>query len=117
MSTAEESLRYADLFEAELLVELMLRFWKHPLADDEEFRNGLLESAVEALRAAINGDQLLEGLAPSDMNLVAAVWYVEWNSLMNAGEGESEKLHAREQWLDLVRRSIPSCFCDPDDLP
>jgi hypothetical protein len=116
MSIAEESLRYAGLFEAELLVELMLRFWHHPSADDSDYRNHLLENAVEALRLAVAGQGLLEGIAAADTNLVAAIWYVEWQSLANATETEGKEFHARQQWLETVRRTLPSCFCDPEEL-
>ena len=37
MSIAKESLRMTGLFEAEVLVELMLRHWKHLLATDRDF--------------------------------------------------------------------------------
>lgn len=115
MSISEESLRCSGLFEAEVLVELMLRFWKHPFADDSDYRNDLLEGAAEALRAAVSGQQLIEGLQAEDTNLVAAIWYVEWNAVANEADMGSE-LPARRQWLDTVRRSLPSCFCDPKDL-
>jgi hypothetical protein len=116
MSIAEESLHCAGLFEAELLVELMLRFWHHPRADDSDYRNHLLENAVEALRLAVSGQGLLEGIAAADTNLVAAIWYVEWQGLANATETESTDFHARQQWLETVRRALPSCFCDPEEL-
>ena len=45
-------LSICPLFEAELLVRLMLINWEHPLAQDESFRQGLLESATELLIAA-----------------------------------------------------------------
>lgn len=49
------------------------------------------------------------------MNFVAAVWYAESNSL--AGEGSSaEHPQERNAWLQAVRNSVPSCFCDPDLL-
>ena len=48
MSIARASLKLSGLFEAELLLELMLRYWNHPLADDRDFRNNLLENAAES---------------------------------------------------------------------
>jgi len=104
-----------SLFEAELLVRLMLRNWSHPIADDEEFANGLLEGASAALREAIKGLVLIEGLPPTSMNFVAAVWYAEYFEVQqdNSGSPETE---ARRTWLTNVRRALPSCFCDPSDL-
>ena len=34
---AEASLEFTGLFEVEVLLELMLRFWGHPLADNRKF--------------------------------------------------------------------------------
>jgi hypothetical protein len=84
MALVEESLRCAGLYEAELLLELMLRFWQHPRAQDEDFRNELLEQAAEALRRSSSGERLLEDVPPGDMNLVAALWYAEWSSVESA---------------------------------
>ncbi len=117
MSAAKDALNFSGLFESELLVELMLRYWKHPFADDSDFRNNLLETAAEALRLSIAGKSLIDTLQPKDMNLVAAVWYAEWSSV--AGDvqvTEAERIN-RENWLNIVRRALPSCFCDPDQLP
>ena len=113
MSIAKASLRLSGLFEAELLVELMLRYWKHPWAADSEYRAQLLESATEALRAAAAGQRLIENLPPRYMNLIAALWYVEWNGLSSNKEGRAAERRAREKWLGIVRRSLPACFCDP----
>lgn len=74
MTTAERSYQLTGLFEAELLVELMLKYWVHPFADDSEYRASLLESATEVLRASTEGTQFHPNLKPEDMNLVAAVW-------------------------------------------
>jgi len=63
-SIAELAFEMTGTFEAELLVELMLREWKHPLAGSEEFRTNLLESAAEALRASIAGEQLIDAIPP-----------------------------------------------------
>ena len=116
MSTAENAYALAGMFEAELLVELMLNYWNHPFAKNKEFRNELLEHAAEALLASIGGEHLIEGLAPSDMNLVAAVWYVEKVSQRNETENTVEEMESRRLWSQNVRRSVPSCFADPDDL-
>jgi hypothetical protein len=114
VSIAKRSARYTGLFEAELLLELMLRYWQHPLADEREFRNELLEKAAEALRTAAQGQQLIEELPAGDTNLVAAIWYVEWAAL--SASHEVQHRQAREDWLERVRRSLPSCFCDPSLL-
>jgi hypothetical protein len=116
MSIAEESLRCAGLFEAEALLELMLRLWNHPQADDQDFRNDLLESATEALELAVAGQSLLQGLPSKDMNLIAAIWYVESNALTDSSGAEPKNVSARKQWLERVRHTFPSCFCDPADL-
>jgi hypothetical protein len=42
------------MFEAELLLKLMLRFWRHPLADDRDFWDDLIESATGKRRSAVN---------------------------------------------------------------
>lgn len=117
MSVAQESLRLSALFEAELLVELMLRYWNHPLAADAEFRNDLLETSVSALQASTEGTRLFETLAPHNMSLVAAVWYAEWNTLNTDPPTDSVQFAGRRAWTDAVRRALPSCFCDPDILP
>lgn len=112
-SVAKKCLAFSGLFEAELLLELMLRFWEHPLAADRDFRNELLEGAAEALRSSIAGQPLIEAIPPANMNFVAAVWYVEWNAVPDeAADSQGE----RRAWLDRIRRALPSCFCPPDDL-
>jgi len=114
-SVAEKSLDITSLFEAELLVQLMLRNWQHPLADDEDFSNGLLESASEALRDASQGKQLIESVPPTDLNFVAAVWYAE-SCAVEQEESDPQIVAARRAWLSAMRRALPSCFCDPSDL-
>lgn len=110
---AKRSLRYTGLFEAELLVELMLRYWRHPFAAKREFRNVLLEKAADALRLAAEGQQLIEELPAKDTNLVAAIWYVEWSAVVDTMQTKSKSFKARQRWLETVRRALPSCFCDP----
>jgi hypothetical protein len=95
----------------------MLRYWHHPWAEDREFRNGLLESAAEALRASVAGEVLMADVLPQDMNLVAAVWYVEWAALADAAEHGTGECQRRQDWLKRVRHAVPSCFCDPHLLP
>ena len=108
---AKKSLQLTGLYESELLTELLLRFWKHPLADDADFRLGLLESAAEVLRSSIDGEQLLEDMPPSEMNLVAAIWTAEWRSVSLDPEITNEERLTRIEWLTTIRRAIPSCFC------
>jgi hypothetical protein len=115
LTIAQLSLSFTGAFESELLTELMLRHWNHPFANDEEFRNHLLESAAEILRDSIKGMRLITDVRPNDMNLVAAVWLAEWTLLANTA-GSAER-PVRELWLQTVRRALPSCFCDPDLLP
>jgi hypothetical protein len=55
-------LAFSGLYEAELLIELMLRHWQHPLAEDGEFRNNLLEGAADVLRSCVAGQPALEGI-------------------------------------------------------
>jgi len=112
-SIARRCLAFSGLFEAEVLIELMLRHWNHPYADSKEFRANLLEGACSVLQASVAGQGLLEGISPEDVNFIAAAWYAEWNTLENSSEPSQE---LRRAWLDNVRRSVPSCFCPPDLL-
>lgn len=115
-SIAKASLELTGLFEVELLLELMLRYWQHPLADDRDFRGELLESAVASLQAAATGTRLFDEIAAGNTSFVAAVWYAE---SMAVQSDTGEKILAQQQrldWLDRVRRALPSCFCDPDLL-
>lgn len=114
MSIAKESLRMTGLFEAEVLVELMLRYWKHPLAKDREFRSQVLEVAAQALRSAVKGHQLIEELPAKKMNLIASVWYVESVALQADPQISKAERRAREDWLKEVRRALPSCFSDEE---
>jgi hypothetical protein len=114
MSIASKCLAFSGLFEAELLIELMLRHWEHPLADDKEFRNELLEGAADVLRICIAGQPVIEDIPADQMNFVAAVWYVEWSNL---GQNERDPADPRRAWLEKVRRSVPSCFCPLENLP
>jgi len=113
MSVARRCLELANLYEAELLTELMLRYWKHPLADDPDFRSNLLETATQALQHAADGGRLLDNLSPENTNLVAAIWYAEWVAMPTSAAEDPGEIHQqREQWLDNVKRAVPSCFTD-----
>jgi hypothetical protein len=114
MSIAKKCLDLTGLFEAELLLELMLRYWEHPLASNEQFRQNLLERAAEVLRSSVRGQQLMEDVPPSEMNFVAAVWYAEWSWLLDLPKNRQGR---RRTWLKRLRRAMPSCFCDPKRLP
>lgn len=116
ISVAKQSLRFTGIFEAELLVSLMLRNWNHPLAGDRAFENGLLESAAEVLRASVAGQKVIEDLSPDSMNFVAALWLAEATTLSADPEIPAKERRAREKWLETVRRAVPSCFCEPDLL-
>jgi hypothetical protein len=107
------------MFEGELLAELMLRYWHHPLAEDAEFRNALLENAAKALRLSIEGDSLIEGIPPEYTSFIAALWYAEWSCLQNlsADEISESVFQQRESWLHALRHAAPSCFCNPNNLP
>ena len=113
MCIARKSLELTGLFEAEVLVELMLRFWQHPLADDKEFRNDLLERTAEALRQAVSGGQVMADVEAENTNFIGALWYAEWSAIEEQQDETTEK---RRAWLETVRRAMPSCFCSPDDL-
>lgn len=113
-SIAQMSLTLAGLFEAEVLTELLLWRWNHPLRNDAEFRNNLLEDAAAALRRAIGGERLFGSVPASQTNLIAAIYYAEWTSLSDCG---ADPGGARQRWLDQLRRSLPSCFCPQEDLP
>ncbi len=116
-SIAQVSLSFTGISEAEILVTLMLREWKHPLADNPEFRNALLESAAEVLRASVSGELLLAELSPDNVNLIAAIWIAENSTLDRDAAISAQERMARRAWLEAVRRGIPSCFCNPDDMP
>ncbi len=111
--SVDRATRFAGSFEAELLLELMLRYWEHPFADDEEFRASLLDSVAGVLLASADGKQLISEVPADDMSFVAAVWYVESTSKMDEGSNLAE---LRSEWLSRLRRAVPSCFCAEDDL-
>jgi hypothetical protein len=102
------------MFEAEVLTELLLWRWEHPFKNDREFCENLLGNAATALRHAVAGEQLIDTVPAAETNLIAAIYYVEWCSISS---GEADTDGTRRQWLDHVRRSLPSCFCAQSDLP
>ncbi len=112
-SRLNAAIRFCGLYEAELLVELMLRFWNHPNSADRDFRNYLVEAAAEVLERSRQGEQFIDNIKPMDMNFVAAVWYVESCQVTDLRDANATN---RSEWLEKVRRSIPACFCDPRDL-
>lgn len=107
-------LAVCPLFEAELLLQLMLQTWGHPFSDDVNFRQELLESATELLGVASQEsctEVFIESLAAQEMNLVSAIWYSEWCTVQD----DPQERDARQEWLNNIRRSLPSCFC-PNNL-
>jgi hypothetical protein len=111
-NVAQLCLDLTSLFEAEVLVDLMLQRWQHPYASDKEFANGLLENAAEILRMAVNGEGSPPGIPAEGLSLIAAIWWAERQQLA----GDSPEVDKREAWLAAVRHALPSCFCDPNDL-
>jgi hypothetical protein len=115
-SIARACLGLTGLFEAELLIELLLRFYEHPLAKDADFRASLLEGAAEALRASVSGQRLFDDLAPANVNFVAALWYAESLALSSSSDPVASEGDGRRKWLETIPRVLPSCFCDPKFL-
>lgn len=115
-SIAQASLQLSGLFESELLVELMLRYWRHPHADNPAFRNELLEKATEILKLAVSGTSVLDGVSAPNMNFVAAIWCAECSEVAGL-RPEDIELGQRQRWLTEIKQAIPSCFCNPDFLP
>jgi hypothetical protein len=116
MTTAQRSYELTGLYESELLVELMLRYWEHPFADNRDYRRELLESATEALLSCIAGARIHLKLNPDDTSLVAAIWYAESSSLQTNRPQSEAEARGRENWLHKIERCLPSCFSDPDDI-
>jgi hypothetical protein len=114
-SIAQASFQFTGLFEAELLVRLMLWKWAHPLADEEHFAVDLVEGAADVLRKCFReNQQVFEDVKADSTNFVAAVWYVEWAAVSSMPDIDPDG--KRQAWLDVVRRALPSCFCNPDEL-
>jgi hypothetical protein len=112
---AQQSLQFASSFEAEVLTHLLLRNWKHPLSEDLEFRNNLLEEATQVLEFSVEGQIFIEPIKAQDLSFIAAVWFVEWTAIQH--ENDEAPFHTeRERWVEDVKRALPSCFCDTDDL-
>src|SRR5262245_35309367 len=109
-SVERACLRFTGLFEAELLTELMLRFWNHPRADDPDFRSGLLEAAAAVLKASSESERLFDDLTPQNVNFVAAVWYAESVSIADAGETTEAERELRKRWIDSLVRVLNSIF-------
>jgi hypothetical protein len=113
MSIVDKCLSFTGLFEAEILTELLLWRWDHPLKDDAEFRNDLLESAAAALEEAAEGQKLFDELPAAETNLVAAIYFAEWSALNLGSEDPGGR---RKAWLSQFRAAIPSCFHPQRDL-
>ncbi len=109
-------LQFSGTVEYELLVRLCLKQWEHLHADDVEYCNSLLESATEVLREASIGQQHLASVPPQSMNLVAAMWCVESIAEQDSVLEPVLESDSRREWLAGIKRALPSCFCDPEDL-
>ena len=115
-SIVDITIDFSGLFESEVLTELLLRYWEHPLADDKEFRNNLLEAATDALRYAATGRKLIDSLPAQKTNFIVAIWYSESVSIStNDVDIPPDIMQERKAWLDRIKRSIPSCFREPDE--
>lgn len=114
MTNLQKAIYFCGSFEAEALLLLMMRQWNHPKASDPEARNEILERAAEVLQVANRGESPIPELKPADMNLIAAIWFAEWCQAQGLNEDEAPPLYSL---LDAVRKAIPSCFVDPDQLP
>jgi len=113
MSIVKRSLDLTGMFEAEILIQLLLWRWDHPFKDDLEFQNELLENAAVALKEAIDGQQLFDDLPALETNLIAAVYFAEWSAITSGSEDIDGR---RQKWLDQLRATIPSCFHPQNDL-
>jgi hypothetical protein len=114
-TTVEKCFDMTSLFEAEVLVQLMLARWEHPSSDDPDFASDLLEGASQILRESMGGEEVLEGVPPEDVSLITAIWCAEHRAV-DPGRDDPDSLAARKAWLKSVRRALPSCFCDSSDL-
>jgi len=117
MAIVDDALKFCSTFEAEVLLEMMLRYWRHPLAAEADFRNEFLEKSTEVLARAQTGTCFLEDVPCSHMNFVAAIWYVEWAAIeMETKEISEDEKRIRMEWLNQIRSSLPSCFVDQNKL-
>ncbi|MBK8269424.1 MAG: hypothetical protein IPK83_14400 [Planctomycetes bacterium] len=112
-SKLDVAIAFCGLFEAEVLTSLMLSHWGHPRATEKDLVIDLVETASEVLARARLGEKFVEGVQPTDMSFIAAIWYAEANQVHDSND---EDVSLRREWLRKVQRSLPSCFCDPDDL-
>lgn len=113
ISPLDKAITFCGAFEAELLVRLMMERWGHPTQADSETVAEIVEVAAEVLQRSKLGEKLIEELEPEDMNFVAAVWYAEFCQCDDVTDPD---ISQRREWLERIRRAIPSCFCDPNDL-
>ena len=117
MAIVDDALKFCSTFEAEVLLEMMLRYWRHPLEADADFRNDLLEKATEVLSMAQAGTCFLEDIPCAHMNFIAAIWYIEWAAMeAKANEISEDERQVRVEWLNQVRCELPSCFVDQNNL-
>lgn len=114
-NTAGQCFAFCSLFESEILLQLILEKWNHPLSMEDGFRQDVLEAAAALLETASDehcSEIFIEGLPANQMNFIAAVWYVEFCSIQDPVDDRQ----TRHQWLIDIRKSLPSCFCSTDML-
>jgi hypothetical protein len=66
-----------------------------------------IAAALKAVSQGFSADRVV-----ADPDLNAA----EQSSLSGTTEHMTDESRRRQDWLDTVRRAVPSCFCDPDLL-
>ena len=116
LSVAKRSLLMTGSFEAEILVMLLLKNWEHPHHQDDDFRQSLLDCSADVLQTSVQGKRLFEEISPANVNLIAALCYAEATTLSGDPSIPQQERAMREKWIESIRRSMPSCFCEPDLL-
>ncbi len=114
-NTAGHCFAFCSLFESEILLQLILEKWNHPLSSDDGFRQDILEATTTLLETAADencSEIFIEGIPANQMNFIAAVWYIELCSIQDPVENRQ----ARNDWLVDIRKSLPSCFCSSELL-
>ena len=71
-NTAGHCFAFCSLFESEILLQLILEKWNHPLSSDEGFRQDILEAAAALLETASHehcSEIFIEGIPANQMNI------------------------------------------------